>query len=343
MKLLITGGAGYVGTHILTKLLPLGHDVCVVDDFSNSNWNALERVETLSGCNFKTHKLDLRDYNSLTRVFDEFKPHAVIHLAGLKAVGESIREPVHYFDKNLGGSIQLLRAMDDCGCRTILFSSSATVYAEQSFAVDELQAIGPTNPYGRTKYFIEELIKDWTKTDSQKSAVILRYFNPVGAHKSGLIGEDSINEPNNLMPIILQVGSGQRPKIDIFGGDYKTEDGTAIRDYIHVLDLAEGHVVGLEFAASQNGFEIFNLGTGIGYSVLNVVKAFEAVVGKKVEFQTVSRRPGDVCISVANSTKARNVLGWKAGYRLEEMCEDAWRWHLNSKKGANFHLSRIKN
>ena len=333
MRLLITGGAGYIGSHILSELVPLGHDVCVVDNFSNSTRVSLDRVKTISGPEFEVHGLDLCDYERLNRVCHEFKPQAVIHLAGLKAVGKSVLMPVQYFDKNLGGSIQLLKAMDNCGCKTIIFSSSATVYAEEDHPIDELKAINPINPYGRTKYFIEELIHDWTKTEDQKSAVILRYFNPVGAHKSGLIGESPTSEPNNLVPIIVQVGSGQRPKINIFGDDYETEDGTAIRDYIHVLDLSRGHVAALEYATKHTGREIFNLGTGVGYSVLDVVRTFERSVGKTINFEMTSRRSGDVCRSVANSTKARRILDWSPEFKLEEMCEDAWRWHLKNPRG----------
>ena len=277
--------------------------------------------------------LDLCDYKKLNRVCQEFKPQAVIHLVGLKAVGESIRMPIHYFDKNLGGSIQLLKAMDNCGCKTIIFLSSATVYAEQDSPVDELTAINPINPYGRTKYFIEELVHDWTKTDNQKSAVILRYFNPVGAHKSGLIGESPTNEPNNLVPIIVQVGSGQRAKINIFGDDYETKDVTAIRDCIHVLDLSKGHVAALKYATNNSGQEIFNLGTGVGHSVLDVIRAFERSVGKTIAFEIASCRSSEVCRSVANSAKACHILDWKPEFKLEEVCEDAWRWHLKNLSG----------
>jgi len=333
MRLLITGGAGFIGSHILTELLPLGHDICVVDNFSNSKRETLEQVKALSGREFQVHGLDLCDYDRLSSVCCEYKPQAVIHLAGLKSVGESVRMPVHYFEKNFGGSIQLLKAMDDCDCKTILFSSSATVYAEQDHSIDELQAINPINPYGRTKFFIEELINDWTKVDGQKSSVILRYFNPVGAHKSGVIGEDPMNEPSNLMPLLLQVGAGHRAKISIFGDDYETVDGTPIRDYIHVLDLAKGHSAGLTYAINHTGQEIFNLGTGIGHSVLDVVRAFEISTGKKINYEVASRRFGDVCRSVANSTKARRVLDWIPERNLQNMVEDAWRWQLNNLGG----------
>jgi UDP-glucose 4-epimerase len=333
MRLLITGGAGYVGTHLLLELLPLGHDICVVDNFSNSTRESLQRVKMLAGFDFEIQELDLCDYGRLISVCNAFKPQTVIHLAGLKAVSESVSSPVHYFDKNIGGSIQLLKAMDKCECRTIIFSSSATVYAQQSYPIDELQPVKPGSPYGRTKYFIESLIHDWTKTHSQKSAVILRYFNPVGAHNSGQVGEDPSSEPNNLMPLILQVASGQRTKIDVFGGDYDTKDGTAVRDYVHVLDLANGHLAGLRFALTHTGSEIFNIGTGLGYSVLDVIEAFETSTGKTIKYEIASRRPGDVCISVANADKARSVLKWSPCRGLGDMCRDAWSWHSKNPEG----------
>ena len=335
MRLLITGGAGFVGSHILFELLPLGYDICVLDDFSNSKREALERVKAITHLDFQIHELDLCNYNLLSSVCCNFKPQAVIHLAGLKAVGESVLMPVRYFDKNFGGSTQLLKAMDDCGCKTIIFSSSATVYAENNLPINELHATHPINPYGRTKFFIEELINDWTKVDSQRSSIILRYFNPAGAHKSGLVGENPMNEPNNLMPLLLQVAAGYREKINIFGDDYETLDGTPVRDYIHVLDLAKGHVAGLKYAIDHTGREIFNLGTGLGYSVFEVVRAFEMSTGKKINFEVVSRRFGDVCKSVADSEKARNILGWSPVFGLQDMCEDAWRWQSKNPKGYN--------
>lgn len=333
MRLLITGGAGYIGSHILSESSLLGHQICVVDDFSNSKRELLERVRLLTGVEFDLHVLDLCDYEKLNSLCQDFKPQAVIHLAGLKAVEQSVRLPIHYFDKNVGGSIELLKAMDSCDCKTIIFSSSACVYAEQDHPADELTAIKPNNPYGRTKYFVEEIIHDWSKTDNQKSAVMLRYFNPVGAHKSGLIGESPKNRPSNLMPILVEVGSGQRASINIFGDDYETKDGTAIRDYIHVLDLSKGHVAALKYATKNSGHEIFNLGTGVGHSVLDVIRAFEKSIGKTITFETAPRRSGDVCTSVANSAKAHRILGWNPEFSLEEMCDDTWRWHLKRTSG----------
>lgn len=328
MRLLITGGAGYIGSHILTEILPLRHKVCVIDDFSNGRREALELAAKLSGFSFDTRELDLCDSILLHQVFSEFKPQAVVHLAGLKSVGESSHLPIRYYEKNVGGTIQLLRAMDTFGCKKIIFSSSATVYAEQMHPIDELQSIKPINPYGRTKFFTEEIIRDWTMTEQSKSAVILRYFNPVGAHKSGEMGENPILEPSNLMPLIAQVGSGCRPKINVFGDDYNTKDGTPIRDYIHILDLVTGHLAGLEYAIKNSGYEVFNLGTGTGYSVLEVINAFESETGVKITFEMRPRRAGDVCASVANSSKACRLLGWKPQFTLKDMCEDVWRWQI---------------
>ena len=333
VRLLITGGAGYIGSHLLTELLPLGHEICVVDNFSNGKMEALRRVERLSKCTFDSHHLDLCDAVSLAALMSDFKPEAVMHLAGLKAVNESVHFPIRYYEKNIGGTVQLLKAMDNCGCNSLIFSSSATVYAAQNFCIDELQLISPINPYGRTKYFIEEIIKDWTATNQQNSAVVLRYFNPVGAHKSGEIGEDPINIPNNLMPLIAQVAGQRLNRLDIFGDDYKTKDGTAIRDFIHVMDLAKGHVDGLAYAKEHSGLETFNLGTGVGHSVLEVIKAFEFASGIDIPFRVTSRRIGDASTSVANSDKAKKILGWKTTFAIQEMCEDVWRWQSKNPLG----------
>lgn len=333
MRILLTGGAGYVGSHALGELLSIGHKICVVDNFSNGNQQALERVKKLSGNTFETFACDICDDILLGNIFSQFEPEAVIHLAGLKAVGESVRMPLHYYWENVAGTIKLLKAMDDAGCRTIIFSSSANVYAENSSPIDEVEAINPINPYGRTKYFIEEIINDWVRTDLSKSAVVLRYFNPVGAHKSGVIGENSVHEPNNLMPLVSQVAAGKRDCLNVFGGDYDTKDGTAIRDYIHIMDLVSGHLAGLSYAINHAGKEIFNLGNGVGYSVLDVVKTFERVSGKRIPIKISPRRLGDVCSSVANSNKAARVLGWNPQFTLEQMCEDAWRWQSKNPDG----------
>ena len=333
MRILLTGGAGYVGSHALGELLSLGHKLCVVDNFSNGSRQALERVKKLSGNTFETFECDICDDILLKKVCKHFEPQAVIHLAGLKAVGESVLMPLHYYWDNVAGTIKLLQAMDDCGCKTIIFSSSANVYAEHNCPMDEVKAINPINPYGRTKYFIEEIINDWAQTDLSNSAVILRYFNPVGAHKSGLIGESSVDEPNNLMPLVSQVAAGKRDCLNVFGDDYDTKDGTAIRDYIHIMDLVNGHLAGLVYAINHAGREIFNLGNGVGCSVLDVVQTFERVSGTKIPIKIVSRRLGDVCSSVANSDKAARVLGWRSKFTLEQMCEDVWRWQSKNPEG----------
>jgi UDP-glucose 4-epimerase len=335
VRLLITGGAGYIGSHLLTELLPFGHEICVVDDFSNGKEESLKRVKSLSKRAFESHNLDLCDGLSLAALFNEFKPEAVIHLAGLKSVNESVHFPVHYYERNICGTVQLLRAMDSYECNVLIFSSSATVYAPQESRIDELQLVKPNSPYGRSKYFIEEIIGDWTKMNQRKSAVVLRYFNPVGAHKSGEIGEDPIDIPNNLMPLIAQVAGQRRKRLDIFGDDYDTKDGTAIRDFIHVMDLAKGHIEGLVFAMEHSGLETFNLGTGVGHSVLEVIKTFEIVNGIDIPICVKPRRVGDVSKSVANVDKARKILGWKTELSIREICEDVWRWQSKNPLGYN--------
>jgi UDP-glucose 4-epimerase len=333
MRILLTGGAGYVGSHVLSKILSIGHEICVVDNFSNGNRQALERVKTLTGTTFEIFDCDICDDVLLGNICDHFKPEAVIHLAGLKAVGESVRVPLNYYWGNVAGTIKLLQAMDQCGCKTMIFSSSANVYAEHDSPINEMKAINPINPYGRTKYFIEEIINDWVQTNSNKSAVVLRYFNPVGAHKSGFIGESSISEPNNLVPLVSQVAAGKRDCLYVFGNDYNTKDGTAIRDYIHIMDLVTGHLAALSHATSHAGKEVFNLGNGIGYSVLDVIQTFERVTGTKIPIKITPRRLGDVCSSVANADKAARVLGWSPQLTLEQMCEDAWRWQSQNPEG----------
>ncbi|MGC6530254.1 MAG: UDP-glucose 4-epimerase GalE [Candidatus Puniceispirillaceae bacterium] len=336
MKILITGGAGYIGTHTLLDVLHDDHEVLVVDNFANSSQEALDRVKRLSNQRFDHEQASVTDGPSLSRLFQDFKPDAVIHFAGLKAVGESEQKPLAYYEENLFGGLELLKAMDAAGCKRIIFSSSATVYGVPDYLpFDEAHPLGPTNPYGRTKYFLEEVITDWAKTDSEKSAVLLRYFNPVGAHPSGQIGEDPLGIPNNLVPFIAQVAVGRRPKLQIFGNDYDTPDGTGIRDYIHVSDLAKGHVDALNYAANHKGVEAINLGTGTGHSVLDVVKAFEAASGKHIAYEFAPRRPGDVASSYANPEKAKMLLGWQATKSLSDMCEDVWRWQSQNPQGYN--------
>lgn len=332
-RILLTGGAGYIGSHVALDLLNAGYKICIVDDFSNGARVALDRVKALAGLDFEVHDLDICETNKLSRVLGGFKPEAVVHLAGLKAVGDSIKQPLLYYDKNVSGTISLLKAMNINECKSIIFSSSATVYAEQVSAIDELQSLKPVNAYGRSKYFNEEIIRDWTMTDAVKSSVILRYFNPLGAHQSGEIGESPNQQPTNLMPIITQVGVRSRPCLYIYGNDYPSKDGTAIRDYIHVSDLATGHLAALTYASNHSGYDVFNLGTGVGSSVLELINAFELTTGVKIPYEITSRRFGDVYFSVASAEKAQLMLRWKPKFSISEMCRDAWRWQSLHPKG----------
>lgn len=334
MRIAITGGAGYIGSHTLLDLLGQGHETLVIDNFSNASPEALRRVKTLSNRTFDTQTQNITDNQNLSALFDEFKPEAVIHFAGLKAVGESEEIPLTYYQENIQGTISLLRAMDACGCQNIIFSSSATIYGMPDYLpFDEAHQARPINTYGRTKYFAEEIIHDWTKTNAQKSAVILRYFNPVGAHKSGMIGEDPSGIPNNLVPFIAQVAIGRREALSVFGDDYDTPDGTGVRDYIHITDLASGHVAALDYIAEHNGFETVNLGTGQGYSVLEVVAAFEKASGRTIPTIIKPRRKGDLASSYADCKKAKNLLGWHAHFGIDKMCEDVWRWQSQNPNG----------
>lgn len=334
MRVLVSGGAGYIGTHTLLSLFSYGHEVAVVDDFSNSSSEALRRVRKLSNKDFEFTQADICDYSALNRLFSDFKPDAVIHFAGLKAVGESETYPMRYYEKNVAGSLSLLKAMDAHKCRRIIFSSSATVYGDPDYLpFDETHQLNPVNPYGRTKYFVEQIIHDWAATDRLKTAVLLRYFNPVGAHSSGEIGEDPLGIPNNLVPFIAQVAVGRRDQLKIFGNDYNTPDGTGVRDYIHVTDLAEGHLAALNFSITHQGVEAINLGTGKGYSVLDVVQAFVKASKKDIPHEFVARRPGDVDSSYADIKKAKKLLGWQSKLGLNEMCEDVWRWQSQNPEG----------
>ncbi|MGC6440628.1 MAG: UDP-glucose 4-epimerase GalE [Candidatus Puniceispirillaceae bacterium] len=334
MKILVTGGAGYIGTHTLLPLLQADHDVCVLDNFSNASPEALRRVGRLSNKSFDQLEGSITDSAVLSEIMNNFQPEAVIHFAGLKAVGESEVIPLRYYAENVFGTIQLLDAMDQIGCKQIVFSSSATVYGVPDYLpYDEAHPLKPVNPYGRTKYFIEEIIRDWAATDLEKSAVLLRYFNPVGNDRSGMIGEDPMGIPNNLMPYIAQVAVGRRDKLMVYGNDYDTIDGTGVRDYIHVSDLADGHVRALSYAATHTGVEAFNLGAGNGYSVLEVVQAFEKASGQAVPYEIASRRKGDIDEVVANPAKAKNLLGWEARLGIDEMCADVWHWQSKNPKG----------
>ena len=334
MRILVSGGAGYIGTHTLLPLLQADHDVCVLDNFSNASPEALRRVGRLSNKSFDQLEGSITDSAVLSKIMNDFQPEAVIHFAGLKAVGESEVIPLRYYAENVFGTIQLLDAMDQIGCKQIVFSSSATVYGVPDYLpFDEGHPLKPVNPYGRTKYFIEEIIRDWAATDLEKSAVLLRYFNPVGNDRSGMIGEDPMGIPNNLMPYIAQVAVGRRDKLMVYGNDYDTIDGTGVRDYIHVSDLADGHVRALSYAAAHKGVEAFNLGAGKGYSVLEVVQAFEKASGQAIPYEIAPRRKGDIDEVVANPAKAKNLLGWETRLGIDEMCADVWHWQSKNPKG----------
>ncbi len=336
MKILLTGGAGYIGSHTLIELLSFRYTPIVVDNLSNSSKKSLHRIKELTGYDTVFYQVDIRDQTKLNAVFQTHQDiDAVIHFAGLKAVGESVEKPLHYFDNNINGTLSLLQVMSDFNCKKLVFSSSATVYGEPtSVPIKEHFPTSVTNPYGRTKLMIEEILNDLYISDNTWSIGILRYFNPVGAHKSGLIGEDPNDIPNNLMPYISQVAVGKREYLRIFGDDYPTKDGTGIRDYIHVVDLAKGHVKALHALKRSKRWTV-NLGTGKGYSVLDVVKTFEKASNRKIPYKIVTRRPGDIAKCYADPTLAYKKLGWKAELGLDKMCEDAWRWQSNNPNGYN--------
>jgi len=334
MSILVTGGAGYIGSHTCVELLEAGYDIVIVDNFSNSKPEALRRVKEITGKDFKVYAVDLLDREALDKVFSENDIEAVIHFAGFKAVGESVAIPLKYYYNNITGTIILCEVMQKYGVKKIVFSSSATVYGKpKSVPIREDFPLCPTNPYGRTKYMIEEILKDVYVADNEWSIILLRYFNPIGAHESGRIGEDPNGIPNNLMPYITQVAVGKREKLYVFGNDYDTHDGTGVRDYIHVVDLAKGHIKALEKAMKGSGVDVYNLGTGTGYSVLDVVKTFERVNGVKIPYVITHRRPGDVDKCFADPTKAHKELGWKAEKNLEDMCRDSWNWQRNNPNG----------
>lgn len=334
MSILITGGAGYIGSHTCIELLNAGKDIVVIDNYSNSCNESLERVKKITGKDFKYYECDIRDREGLEKVFAENEVEAVIHFAGLKAVGESCQKPWEYYDNNITGTLVLVDVMRKNGCKKMVFSSSATVYGEENQVpfVETMKTGTTTNPYGTTKLYIENILKDIYNADNEWSLVLLRYFNPVGAHESGLIGE-APSFPNNLMPYISQVAVGKREFLSVFGDCYDTPDGTGVRDYIHVVDLALGHVKAIDFALPRTGVEIFNLGTGNGISVLGLVKAFEEANGVPVPYKIVEPRAGDVAFSYANAQKALDILGWKAERDVNLMCKDTWRWQKNNPNG----------
>lgn len=334
MKILVTGGAGYIGSHTSLELLRSGHEVLVVDNLCNGNEEALLRVQRLSNRTLEFFHCDVRDMRALDRVFDAFKPDAVIHFAGLKAVGESVDKPALYYDVNVGGTAILLEAMERANCERIVFSSSATVYGEPKYLpCDENHPLNPINPYGRTKLMGENLIKDWSSAKQSRHAIAMRYFNPVGADSSGLIGEDPSGVPNNLIPMIAQVAVGRRKCVQVFGNDYDTIDGTGVRDYIHVVDLAQAHVAAVEKMESLEIFEAINIGTGGGISVLQMIEEFERQSGKTIYYEVAKRRLGDAPAVWADPTKAMNKIGFRASFGITEMCQDTWRWQRENPMG----------
>ncbi len=334
MKVLVTGGAGYIGSHTCVELLLAGHDVIVVDNLSNSKEESLKRVEEITGKTIIFFKTDLLDKTSLNGIFEDIPIDAVIHFAGLKAVGESVTIPLKYYHNNITSTLTLCDVMKKHNVKNIVFSSSATVYGDpQSVPINEDFPLSATNPYGRSKLMIEEILKDLHASDNGWNIALLRYFNPVGAHSSGKIGEDPNGIPNNLLPYISQVAVGKLEKLSVFGNDYPTSDGTGIRDYIHVTDLAIGHIKALDKLSSNPGVAIYNLGTGTGYSVLDIISAFEKSSGKKISYTIVDRRPGDIATCFADPTKSRVELGWKAEKSIDDMCRDAWRWQTMNPKG----------
>lgn len=335
MSILITGGAGFIGSHTCVELLNAGYDIIILDNFVNSKPESLKRIKELTGKDFKFYQADIRDEEAMTKVFAENKIDAVIHFAGLKSVPQSVKEPLNYYDNNIAGTVCLCRVMDKAGCKKLVFSSSATVYGSKNPSPlrEDMPTGGTTNPYGTTKYFIEQILQDLCVSDSEWGVSILRYFNPIGAHKSGRIGEDPNGIPGNLMPYITQVAIGKLECLNVCGNDYPTPDGTGVRDYIHVVDLALGHIKALDRLLKVKGCEVYNLGTGKGYSVLDVVKAFEKASGIKINYRIAPRRAGDVACCYADATKAKEVLGWQAQYDIDDMCADSWRWQSQNPNG----------
>jgi len=334
MNILVTGGAGFIGSHTILELLNAGHDVVVMDNLSNSKVTSLKRVEELTGRSVIFEKIDLLDTDGMDTLFSSHDIDAVIHFAGLKAVGESVEKPLFYYENNVTGTINLCNVMNEHGVKRMVFSSSATVYGNPSESpLTETSDLSATNPYGQTKLTIEHIFRDLCESDSEWNVSLLRYFNPVGADKSGRIGEDPTGIPNNLMPYVTQVAVGKRKRLSVFGSDYPTHDGTGVRDYIHVTDLAKGHLKALEHLDKESGAEAYNLGTGKGSSVLDIIKTFEKVTGKKIPYELTDRRPGDAAVCFANPGKAKRRLGWETEKDLEDMCRDAWNWQTSNPDG----------
>lgn len=334
-SILLTGGAGYIGTHVLVELLQAGHRVQVLDNLSNSSATALQAIQQLTGQPVPLHVGDVQDRALLRRIFTAEPVDQVIHLAGVKAVGESVVVPLKYFENNVAGSLALLQEMERAGVRSLVFSSTATVYGiPQRCPLDESAPVGQvTNPYARSKWMVEQMLTDLVAADPRWRVAVLRYFNPVGAHASGLIGENPRGIPNNLMPWLMDVAAGIRPALQIYGGDYPTPDGTGVRDYLHVMDLAEGHLAAMNYLQQVTGLHVWNLGTGRGHSVLEVLRAFEGILGRAIPHQITARRPGDIATCYADPGKARQELGWQARRTLDDMLRDGWRWQRNSGRG----------
>ena len=335
MSILVTGGVGFIGSHTVVELQNAGYDVVVLDNLCNANPKVLDRIEAITGKKVPFYQADIRDREALNEIFDKESIDSVIHFAGLKAVGESVQKPLEYYDNNISGTLVLVDVMRQHGCKNIIFSSSATVYGDPAFVpiTEECPKGVCTNPYGWTKSMLEQILSDIQKADNEWNVVLLRYFNPIGAHKSGTIGENPNGIPNNLMPYITQVAVGKREELGVFGDDYDTPDGTGVRDYIHVVDLALGHVKALKKIEAKAGLKIYNLGTGCGYSVLDVVHNFEKASKVKIPYSIKPRRAGDIATCYADASKAKEELGWEAQYGILEMCEDSWRWQKNNPNG----------
>lgn len=337
MKILVTGGAGYIGSHTCVELLNAGYDVVIVDNLDNSNSKAVDRIEQITGREVTFYEKDIRDKEAMHEIFALEKPKCVIHFAGLKAVGESVQKPLEYYENNINGTLVMLDAMRKNGCKNIIFSSSATVYGDPAFIpiTEECPKGSPTNPYGWTKSMLEQILTDLHTSDPEWNVILLRYFNPIGAHKSGLIGEDPKGIPNNLLPYVAQVAIGKLKCLGVFGNDYDTPDGTGVRDYIHVVDLAIGHVKAIDKIKEDPGVKIYNLGTGKGYSVLDIVKAYSKACGHDIPYEIKPRRAGDIATCYADASLAKKELGWEAEYGIDEMCADSWRWQSMNPNGYN--------
>ncbi len=339
-KILVTGGAGYIGSHTCVELLDEGYEIVVADNLSNSKFEAINRIKQITGKDFRFYEADICDKKAMKNIFNENKIDSVIHFAGLKAVGESVEKPLEYYKNNLNSTINLCEIMKECKVKKIVFSSSATVYGSpEKVPIDENEKLWCTNPYGWTKFMNEQILKDLYESDNEWSIILLRYFNPIGAHKSGLIGEDPNGIPNNLLPFVSQVAIGKLPEVSVFGNDYPTHDGTGIRDYIHVTDLAKGHCKAIEKTRNFNGADAINLGTGKGYSVMEIIDAFSKACGKVIPYKIADRRPGDIASCFADPQKANIVLNWQAQKDIDEMCKDTWRWQEMNPNGYDLTRS----